>query len=59
MPIQVCYICVHNDPKQPDSHAPAYADCSRCRRATCSKHGRNGERESFYCVRCLHDLGRR
>jgi hypothetical protein len=53
MAIQVCFICVFNDPGCVENHAVVYADCDDCARPVCKKHGRDVPSEQFYCIRCL------
>jgi len=56
--IQVCYICTHNHPNNPDDQAVSYSDCVRCERPTCKKHGRTIDGDDFHCIRCLREIGR-
>ena len=58
MAVQLCYICAHNYPKDTSEQAPSYDDCARCKRPTCTKHGRTEDADRFYCVRCLAEMGR-
>jgi len=57
MAVPLCYICAHNHPKDPSEQGPSYADCERCNRPTCKKHGRTIDSDRFYCIRCLREIG--
>jgi hypothetical protein len=56
MPVPMCFICIYNDPKRPENQAVSYADCERCLKPTCKKHGHDLRSDRFLCVRCARIL---
>ena len=58
MPAALCYICAYNHPNDRSEWGPSYDNCERCKKPTCSRHGRVVDSDRFYCIRCLRELGR-